>query len=166
MARGQRYTPEEDEFIEGHWRTATDREMADQLHRTELGITSRRMTLGLKRAEKGTKDPGMRGWSKQDDRILAERFHAGCSDEEIASVLQRTRGAVGQRRSTLNLLRRAPSEGQSTRNWSKEEDEALCRAYAKGWRDEKIGRFMGKTACAIKDRRPSLGLTRAPQEPA
>nr|DAG44285.1 MAG TPA: DNA-binding protein [Caudoviricetes sp.] len=45
------YSKEDDEYIQLHWRTMTDEQMADMLHRTESGVRCRRLLLGFKRQD-------------------------------------------------------------------------------------------------------------------
>jgi hypothetical protein len=143
----------------------TDREMGDAIGRTETAVTSRRGSMGLLREYKGSKPGGVRPWSKADDEQLKSLFGAGLPDDQISIELGRTAGSVGQRRSSLGLLRREqPERLRRTGSWSTEEDTVMTWMFNRGWTDEKIGREMRKTACAIKDRRQSLGLWRGPRQ--
>jgi hypothetical protein len=156
------YTETEDAFICDHWRTMTDAQIADALGRPETGVGSHRLKLGLLRAVKGPKSNGTRRWSKSDDETLRELYTAGVSDPEIATALGRTPGAVGQRRSSLGLVARTAESNSN--GWEGEEDRVLTFLFNRGLTDSQIGRALGRTACAIKDRRQSLGLWREPRQ--
>jgi hypothetical protein len=163
MGMHEPYTDREDDFIRTNWQLMTDREIAETLARTETGITSRRGKLRLLRGGPRPKDGSMRPWSLEDDEMLRQLFAADQSDEDIAIALGRTIQAVGQRRSSLGLLRN-PRREERAGHWTDEEDQVLSWMFRKGWSDQQIGSAMEKTACAIKDRRQTLGLWRAPRQ--
>lgn len=163
METARRWEETEEEFIRSHWGQSSDRDMAEALSRTEVAVTSRRAALRLLRSEKGPKDGSMRPWSQQDDASIREMFAADCSDEDMAIALGRTIGAVAQRRSSLRLLRHGLPERLGGNGWTDEQDMVLSYLFRQGKKDEQIGKAMDKTAAAIKDRRQTLGLWRAPR---
>src|SRR5205085_2106926 len=124
----------------------------------------RRPLLGLKRAETGRKGRGTRPWSVQDDETIRRLFATGASDDDMAMALGRTRGSIAQRRSALGLRRADSSlirpEGQPL--WTDEDDSVLGILFRRGKSDQEIGKALDRTACAVKDRRQSLDLWRAP----
>ena len=103
--RDREWTAYQDRFLLEHWETLTDREMAEALGRSETAVTARRPLLQLKRRETGRKGFGTRPWSSAEDETIRQLFAAGLEDEDIATALGRTKGAVAQRRSSLRLPR-------------------------------------------------------------
>lgn len=164
MAAAARYQSVEDDFIRDHWQAMTDRDMARELGRTETAITSRRANLRLLRTTDRPKHPSMRPWSAVDDDALRAMFAAGMSDDDMATALRRTVQSIGQRRSSLRLLRKQRPEYLPEGGlWSAEDDRILEWMFEHGWTDSRIGEAMDRTACAVKDRRQTLSLRRAPR---
>jgi hypothetical protein len=155
------WTDDEDAYIESRWGHFTDRELATALGRTEVAVGSRRAQLRMLRADKGSRHLHVRQWMQEEDELLMRLFEEGRADDDIGEQVGRTRGAISQRRSTLGLTKASPITQKPERLWTREEDQVLGWMFRQGWGDQRIGEAMEKTACAIKDRRQSLGLWRA-----
>lgn len=164
LKAGEPWNGDEDAYLEAHWGYRTDREIGAALGRTETAVTHHRSELRLLRALTGDKGNGTRQWRQEEDELLDRLFVAGAVDADIAVSLGRTLGAVAQRRSSLGLRRRdQPEHLRAAGAWSAEEDQVLGWMFRRDWSDEQIGASMERTATAIKDRRQSLGLWRAPR---
>lgn len=95
---------------------------------------------------------GYRGWSRMEERQLAELVARGTRRDEIAARLRRSRSAIGARIARLGIA------ADSRRAFSDADDRAIRRARADGTTYAAIARRLGRSEGAVKGRARWLGI--------
>ncbi len=96
-----------------------------------------------------------RRWEPDEVEILADMHANGHRFADIADVLDRTPGAVGQMARKMGLVR--------CEKWSQSEVEDVCRMYRDGWTMREIGEVTDRSPMAISVVLSKRGASRRKQ---
>ena len=135
------YTENEIEFIKENYAKMTNKNIAEELGKTQSSISYVARQLGL------VKQPH-KPWTKEEDDFLIEHY-IDFTSEEIAKHLGRTVASINGRRDELHLVRHD--------SWCKDDLDFLCNNYLDMTHSE-IGEKLGRSEGAVRAKCFELGL--------
>lgn len=105
---GMKWTEEEDFDLQFYRAEGeTHEQLAERLDRTAASVAQRILKLKQDK-ERDRKTP--LPWTCDEETILAKMYSEGCSDEEIARRLKRSKHAIASRRGKLGLTLKREKE--------------------------------------------------------
>lgn len=149
-----RFTDDDIKFINEHYKSMTDKEIAEALgkkllsadsikqKRLKLGIWKRPQSIGLARK-----------WTLEEERFLAENFDK-LTDVKLGKKVNRSRLAILQKRNRMKLIK--PKE----RNWSRKEEQFLRENYLK-MSDVELAKKLGRARTTVCSKRIRMNLLKS-----
>lgn len=135
------YTNNEIEYLKENFAKYTNKQLAEQLKKTESSIKNAANKLGLIKQPHKT-------WTKEDDEFLIAHY-IEMTSQEIGKKLGRTVHSINARRDDLGLVRNP--------NWTDSEIQYLIDNHKTSTYEE-IGRMLNRTAQAVDAKCFEMGL--------